>query len=262
MAIRILNIAATGITAYSDAVSVVSNNLANLNTNGFKRSDMRFQDVMYEHLRSAGIRGSDIPTGVGEQYGQGVSIASVPTIFSQGPLTPGLDLDVAISGEGFFRVLDSQGNAFFTRLGAFQPKGTGASGIVNLQISGETYVLDPPIILPGQNAPTNVSPTGVLTQGTFSAQIELTRFQNNDGLQQVGDLLFLQTPAAGASFTGIPGTDGFGTLVDSTLETSNVNLTNELIDLIEASQGFSLNSRSFQAGNQEILTLIALVQQT
>lgn len=262
MAIPGMTVGATGLYAYSQQISVVGNNIANINTNGFKKSDVRFQDVLYQTLQPPGKSLiSQTNNGVGVQLGNGVQISSIRTIFEQGPLVPALDFDVAINGEGFFRVVDANGDVFYTRLGAFQPKGIGASGVVNIQTPNGPVRLDPPITLPGNNAPTTVSPFGVVQQGAFSAQIELTRFQNVDGLEQVGELLFRETAAVGASFTGTPGSAGFGTLADNTLEGSNVELTSELIALILASQAFNLSSQAFVTGNEELLQAIALVQQ-
>jgi flagellar basal-body rod protein FlgG len=262
MSIRGLDVASTGLAAYSSALAIVSNNVANINTNGFKRSDVRFQDLLYDTFLPPGKQGQSDETGIGVQYGRGVVIASVPSIFQQGATQPGLDLDVAINGVGFFRVHDIDGNLFLTRLGAFQPKGVGSAGPLNLQIGGKAYTLDPPIVLPGNNAETTVDAFGVVRQGSFTAQLELTSIQNPDGLEQVGDLLFRETAASGESFVGTPGTPGFATLVGQSLEGSNVDLTNEFIQLIETQQAFNLSSQAFVVGNEEIRQAIALVQQS
>ena len=262
MSIGGMNIAATGLGAYSQQLAVVGNNIANVNTSAFKRNDLRFQDMLYQTTTVAGKQNGLTGTGLGVQFGFGVGPASNPTIFQQGPLNPGQDLDLAINGEGFFQVADADGNTFLTRLGAFQPKGVGSSGLMNLQVAGDTFTLDPPIDLPGQNATTTVSPTGVVQQGTFTAQIQLVRVSNPDGLAQVGELMFKQTPASGALLTGDPGSDGFGTIVDNTLEGSNVDITTGFIQLIGASQNFSLNSQAFVTGNQELQRAIALAQQS
>jgi flagellar basal-body rod protein FlgG len=261
MSIGGMNVASTGLTAYSQQLAVVGNNLANINTNAFKENDIRFQDMLYATPTLPGKPNGLTATGLGVQFGYGVGVASNPTLFKQGPLNPGQELDIAINGEGFFQVVDSNGNAFLTRLGSFQPKGIGSSGLMNLQIAGDTYTLEPPIDLPGENAATTVSPMGVVQQGTFSAQIQLVRVSNPDGLAQVGNLLFKETPASGAQLTGTPGNEGFGTIADNTLEGSNVDITSSFIDLIGASQNFSLNSQAFVTGNEEVLRAIALAQQ-
>lgn len=261
MSIGGMNIAATGLGAYSQQIAVVGNNIANINTSAFKRNDIRFQDMIYQTPTVAGKQNGLTGTGLGVQLGYGVGIAGNPTIFQQGPLDPGLDLDLAINGIGFFQVADADGNTLLTRLGAFQPKGIGSSGLMNLQIAGDTFTLDPPIDLPGQNAATTVSPTGLVQQGTFTAQIQLVRVSNPDGLAQVGELMFKQTPASGALITGQPGNDGFGTIVDNTLEGSNVDVTSGFIELISASQNFSLNSQAFVTSNQELQRAILLAQQ-
>jgi flagellar basal-body rod protein FlgG len=261
VAIRGLDTAGTGLTAYSEFISVVSNNVANINTPAFKRSDVRFQDLLYQVTQSpGGLPGADQP-GLGVLYGRGVSLATIFNIFEQGPFVPGLDLDVAISGPGFFRVRDGEGNIFYTRLGAFQPKGAGASGPINIQVSNQTLTLDPPVVLPGNNAVATIDSLGVVRQGSFTGQINLTQVQNLDGLEQVGDLLFRDTVASGGSVTTTPGQPGFGVLVPNRLEGSNVDLSNELITLLQNTQNFSLNSQSFVAANEEIRQLIALSQQ-
>lgn len=262
MSLHGLDIAYTGLAAYSQQIQVIGNNIANLNTNAFKRNDLRFQDVLYEINQMPGkTQNPNTNNGVGVQFGKGVQISSNPTIFEQGPLIQGVDFDVAISGEGFFRVIDAEGEVFYTRLGAFQPKGIGASGIVHIQTSEGAMRLDPQIRLPGNNDITVVTPTGQVQQGSFSAQLRLTRFQNPDGLEQVGDLLFRETSAVGAITTGVPGVRGFGTIVNGALEGSNVDLLDELVGLVEASQAFSLNSQTFITGNEEVLEAINLSRQ-
>lgn len=262
MSLHGLDIAYTGLAAYSRQIQVIGNNIANLNTNAFKRNDIRFQDVLYQIIELPGKSPNQgVNNGVGVELGKGVQVASNPTIFEQGPFVPGVDFDVAISGEGFFRVVDAQGAVFYTRLGAFQPKGVGASGIVNIQTSQGALRLDPPVELPGNNDITTVSPDGVIQQGAFSSQILLTRFQNPDGLVQVGNQLFRATSAVGAQITGLPGTNGLGAIVNGALEGSNVDLLTELVSLVEASQSFNLNSQAFITGNEEILEAINLSQQ-
>ena len=260
--IRGMDISATGIFAATQRIEVTSNNVANINTNGFKRGEARFADVLYQRLVTPGNPTNLNETGVGVELGKGVQLSSVTTLFEQGSFVPGFDLDLAINGEGFFRVTDVEGNVFYTRNGAFQPKGAGAAGALNLQLGDRSVTLDPAIILPGQNAIASVSSDGTLTQGTFTASISLTRFQNPDGLEQVGDLLFRETIASGLATTGTPSTPGFGSIVNGALEGSNVDLSNELIALVQGSQAFALNSQSFQTGNEEIRQVIALVQQS
>jgi flagellar basal-body rod protein FlgG len=261
MSLSGLEISATGIATYSGQIAVISNNVANIDTNAFKRSEPRFQDLLYDQVQVAGANANGSSTGVGIEYGRGVGLATVPTIFQQGPLEPGINLDVAIDGPGFFRVRDSEGNIFYTRLGAFQPKGVGGVGPLNIQLSNRTLVLDPSVILPGNNAETTIDNFGVVRQGSFTAQINLTQVQNPDGLEQVGDLLFRATPASGATITTTPGQPGFGSLVENRLEGSNVDFSNELINLLQASQNFNLNSKAFIVSNEEIRQVIALVQQ-
>lgn len=262
MAIRGMDVAATGFASSEFRLDVISNNIANNTTTAFKRSDVNFADLLYETLKTGG-GGTTNPTGVGVQLGKGVRFASTALDFTQGPLTPGLDLDVAINGEGFFRVVDSQGGIFYTRVGAFQPKGDSAAGVLNLQLGGNVVAIDPPIVLPGAPGVVNVASDGRIFQGdVFVGQFQLVRFRNPLGLLQVGDSLYAATPASGPEIVGTPTDPQFGSLVGGFLEGSNVDIAIELVDLITASQAFNLNSQSFTTGNAELLTTIELVRRT
>src|SRR5262249_42318592 len=153
------------------------------------------------------------------------------TDFTHGPLVAGQPVDVAIDGEGFFRVVDQKNQVFYTRLGSFQPKAEGSSGPLNLQLSGQPFTLSPPVVLPGAPGTIDISPTGVVTQGnTVVGQIELVQFRNPDGLLQVGDLLFQQTGASGPPIVGFPGTSNFGRTIEGFLEGSNVDVAKELVN--------------------------------
>lgn len=260
MAIRGIDTAVTGLSAAEASLDVISNNIANNTTTAFKRSDAQFADIFYEMLLQPGI-GIDVPTGVGVSLGKGTQLATTALDFTQGPLTPGLDLDAAIQGEGFFRVTDNEGNVFYTRVGAFQPKGEAAAGPLNLQLGGTVVVLSPPVILPGVLGTVTITNDGQVFQGdTFAGQIELVRFRNPQGLLQVGDSLYSATPASGPEIPGLPGDPQFGSLVGGFLEGANVDIANELIGLINASQAFNLNSQALTTGNAELLTAIQLSQ--
>src|SRR5262245_13895001 len=211
---RALHTAATGMMAQELNVQVISNNIANMRTTGYKRQRAEFQDLLYEHVRRVGTQTSDqgniLPAGV--ELGGGVKTVGTPRIMTQGSLLPtSKELDVAIRGEGFFRILLPDGRTGYTRDGSFEMDAQGRI------VTGQGYVVQPGITVP-QNA-RNIT---INAQGQVSAvigtdptptqlgQIELATFVNKVGLQAVGDNLFLETPASGAPQTGVPSTDGIG----------------------------------------------------
>lgn len=260
MAIRGIDTARTGLDAAETRLDVVSNNVANSATFAFKRSDVNFADFFYQVLDLPGAD-LDPPSGVGVEFGKGVLLGSTVLDLTQGPLTEGLDLDVAINGPGFFRVVDGAGNVFYTRLGTFQPKGEAVAGPLNLQLGGNVVLLDPPLILPGATGQVTVSSDGQLFQGNVPVgRFQLVRFPNPEGLLQVGDSLYAESPASGPPIVGNPQDPGFGTLLGGFVEGSNVDIAQELIDLISASQAFNLNSQALTTGNEELLTAIQVAQ--
>jgi flagellar basal-body rod protein FlgG len=259
MASQAMHVGGSGMAAAALHLEIIANNVANSSTDGFKRSSATFADIFYDVAHAANGTGPT-PTPLGVSFGQGASLATTPTDFRAGPIVPGTDLDVAINGPGFFRVVDTQGNTFYTRRGSFQPKGIGSVGPINLQLAEGTFLLDPLVTLPGVNGVVTVSNTGVIRQGdTVVGQIELVRFFNPDGLLPIADTLFVATPAAGPEIVGLPGEPGFGETAAGFLEGSNVDVAAELVDVLLASRAFSVNARSFQAGNDEVLSVINLV---
>ncbi|MFO0948475.1 MAG: flagellar hook-basal body complex protein [Planctomycetota bacterium] len=255
-----MDVGSTGMITAGDWISVVANNLANLQTNGFKRSDPTFQDIAYNVFKPFQQR-QPRAAPLGVEIGQGVRLNQVVNDFTQGPQVQGRNMDVYIAGEGFFQVVDPLGNVFYTRLGSFQPKEDGAAGPINLQLTDGPLLLFPNVTLPGDPGLPTVAPDGVITQGTTNVgRIRLVRFINPDGLEQVGDLLFRETGASGPPLQGFPGDPGYGSTIDGFLEGSNVQLASELVELVFASQLFAYSAQSFQTGNQELETTILLAQ--
>lgn len=258
-----LGVGASAMLTAGEWISVIANNVANLQTDGFKRSDATFQDIAYQLFKPfQGNRPGNSPLAV--NIGTGVRLNQVINDFTQGPIVTGRNLDIYINGGGFFQVLSPTGEVFYTRYGGFQPKEDGSSGPMNLQLSGVAYTLtNPPITIPGATGLPVVSANGTVTQGTATAgRIQLAFFVNPEGLEQVGDLLFRETGASGPPQIGFPGTAGFGETLDGALEGSNVDLGSELVDLIFASQLFGYGAESFRTGNEELATTIELARTT
>lgn len=245
--------AATGMAAQQLRIDAIANNLANVNTTGFKKARVEFQDLFYDTLRAPGARsagGAALPTGV--QVGHGVRFVSTSRSFSQGDrANTGRELDLAIEGDGFFQVQKPGGETLFTRDGSFELDRDG-----NL-VTSEGYTL-----LPAVQVPPGAVQITVLADGTVSAledgsvtpldlgQIELARFSNPAGLRALGGNLYAATEASGDPETGVPDLDGFGAVAQGFLESSNVNMAEELIHMILAQRAFEINSRVIQAGDE------------
>ena len=226
---RSLAIGATGMQAQQTNVEVISNNLANSSTNGFKRQRAEFQDLLYQNMRRIGASSSDagtiIPSGV--QLGAGVRTASVYRVMEQGNLTiTDNKLDLAINGNGFFQIQLPTGETAYTRDGSFQLSPTGQ---VQVTIAGTT------------------TPSTVGTIG-------LASFANPAGLEAVGDNLFLASSASGNSSTGTPGATGYGSIVQGSLETSNVNVVQEITSLISAQRTYEMNSKVIKTTDEMMQT--------
>jgi flagellar basal-body rod protein FlgG len=235
---RSLNIAATGMLAQQLNVEVISNNIANMNTTAYQRRRAEFQDLLYQNIRSVGATssadGEVVPSGA--QVGLGVRTAAVYRITQQGNLNPTENtFDVAIQGGGYFQIELPNGETGYTRAGSFQlsPTGIIVTADGNRVLPGITIpnnATDVTINASGEvlvKTPGNVTPTSV-------GQVQLAVFANEAGLNPIGDNLVQETPASGAPVTGVPGTDGFGTVRQGFLETSNVNVVTEITNLITA----------------------------
>jgi flagellar basal-body rod protein FlgG len=251
---RALYTAATGMMAQELNVQVISNNIANMRTTGYKRQRAEFQDLLYEHVRRIGTQTSDqgniLPVGV--DLGSGVKTVGTPRLMQQGTLAPtGSELDLAIRGEGFFKIQLPDGTYAYTRDGSFQMDAQGR--IVTVQGN----VVSPGLTIP-QNATgltvnsqgqVSVTPNGTTTP-TVIGQLTLTRFINKAGLLSIGDNMFTETPASGTPQDGQPNTDGAGDIQQGNLEQANVEAVSEISDLIAAQRAYEMNGKVITAADQ------------
>jgi flagellar basal-body rod protein FlgG len=246
-------IAKTGLDAQQTRMSVISNNLANVNTTGFKRGRAVFQDLLYQNVRQAGAQSSQdtqLPSGL--SLGTGVRTVATEKLFTQGNVVQTSNsLDLAIEGRGFFQILLPDGTLAYTRDGSFQLDNNGQ------MVTSTGYALQPGITLPANVLSVNVGEDGVVsvtTQGasapTQVGTLQLTDFINPAGLQAIGQNLFLETAASGSPQTGTPGLTGLGRLVQGSLETSNVNTVEELVNMIETQRAYEMNSKAIATADQ------------
>lgn len=251
---RALSIAATGMLAQQLNVEVISNNIANMNTTAYKRQRADFQDLLYQSLERMGATSADsgeiVPSGV--QIGLGVKAGSVYRITQQGNLVnTGNKIDVAIQGRGFFQVQLPNGDNAYTRSGALQLSPSGEL------VTADGFLLTPAITIPQDAEDIFINKTGEVqaklagqTDPSIVGQIQLSTFFNAAGLEAIGDNLFLETPASGSVSTNVPGGNGFGTLLQGFLETSNVNPVTEITSLITAQRAYEMNSKVIQAADE------------
>jgi flagellar basal-body rod protein FlgG len=251
---RALHTAATGMMAQELNVQVISNNIANMRTTGYKRQRAEFQDLLYEHVKRIGTQtsqqGNILPVGI--DLGGGVKTVGTPRLMTQGTLSPtGNDLDVAIRGEGFFKILMPDGTFTYTRDGSFQMDAQGRI------VTPHGNVVQPGITIPANSTGITISPQGQVsvtqvgsTTPTVLGQLSLTRFVNKAGLQPVGDNLFVETPASGTPQDGTPMTDGMGDLQQGNLEQANVEAVTEISDLIAAQRAYEMNAKVITAADQ------------
>jgi flagellar basal-body rod protein FlgG len=242
--------AATGMEAQQLNLNTIANNLANVNTPGFKRSKIEFQDLLYQKPRAAGADaggGNLVPTGV--EIGNGSRIASTSKVFTQGQLTnSGQQLDLAIQGDGFFEIQKPDGTLAYTRDGSF-----------NLNAQGQVVTTDGMPVLSGfQNVPSgatiSIAQNGQVTvqtaSGSQSYRLSLTRFANPAGLQSLGGNLYSETAASGTPEAGNPSEQGFGSIMQGYTENSNVNIVEEMVNLIVAQRAYEINSKSVQTSDE------------
>ena len=242
--------AATGLEAQNTNLSVIANNLANLSTTGFKRSTVEFKDLVYEHLRPQGGDvggGSVVPSSI--ELGSGVQVSSTTKIFTPGELKPtNNQLDMAISGDGFFEIKMPDGSTAYTRDGALK---TGPKGEVT---TSDGFIVQSGFQPIDTGASLFISESGQVTAisdaGTKTFQIQLARFANPSGLQSIGNNLYVETPASGTPQLGNAGTAGIGKLLQKHLEMSNVNVTEEMVNLIMAQRTHEAGTRAIQAGDE------------
>lgn len=251
---KALYIASTGMSAQERNVEVISNNIANMRTTGYKRQRAEFQDLLYQTLRRAGSSTSDQGTvaPVGVEIGSGVRTAATPRIMSQGNVVPTeKELDVAIRGEGFFLVQLPDGRTAYTRDGSFERDSTGQ--LVN--VNG--HQIEPGITIPNNANSIAIGPDGTVEAfldndplPTQIGQLQLARFVNKAGLESIGDNLYVETGSSGPAQIGEPNTDGMGNLMQGYLEMANVNAVTEIADLIAAQRAYEMNARVISGADE------------
>jgi len=248
--IRSLFIAATGMEAQKLNIDVISNNLANANTPGYKKSRADFQELMYQVIKTPGAtsgEGTQLPSGI--QVGLGVQPAAIEKIYEQGDFVEtGNPLDMTIEGEGFFQVVKPDGELAYTRAGTFKMDSEGRL------VTSNGYVLEPEITIPADAIQITIGENGtisVLQPGSAApvevGQIELAKFPNPTGLKPIGNSLFLETSSSGAPITGTPGSEGLGNIKQGFIEMSNVDVVEEMIQMIVSQRAYELSSKAVQA---------------
>jgi flagellar basal-body rod protein FlgG len=250
---RALSIAATGMSAQQLNVEVIANNIANINTTGYKRTRAEFTDLLYQMERVHGVptqTGEDtVPEGA--QLGLGVRLSAIRLLNIQGPLSnTGNKLDLAINGPGWFQIAGPNGETLYTRSGAFN---TNAAGQV---VTADGYIVEPAISVPAGATDVHINQTGEVfahlegeANYTSVGQIALANFPNAAGLNALGGNLFQATEASGAATTGLPGDISFGTIAQGYLESSNVDPVKEITELIAAQRAYEMNSKVIQAAD-------------
>ncbi len=253
MSSQALWIAKTGLEAQQLRMSVISNNLANVNTTGFKQDRAKFEDLLYQTVRQPGAQStasSELPSGM--MVGTGVRVVATEKLHTQGSLVQtGNGLDMAIQGRGFFQVLTPDGSLAYTRDGSFQVDSTGQV------VTSNGFALDPSITIPTDALSITVGTDGTVsvlqsgqTTPTNAGTITLADFVNPAGLQAVGANLFKETGASGTATTGTPGETGLGSIQGGSLETSNVNVVSELVNMIETQRAYEMNSKAISTLDQ------------
>ena len=254
---RALWTAGSGMVAQQANVDVIANNLANVNTTGFKKVRTDFQDLIYQTVRQAGaVTGPDnmLPTGV--QMGHGVRQVSTQHMYTMGSLqSTGNDLDVAIQGDGFFQITMPDGTLGYTRDGTFKRDGQGRV------VTSEGYMIEPQITLPTNSTGVTISAEGVVsvtipnqTATQNIGQIQIARFVNPAGLDSIGGNLMKESAASGTPVVGNPGSDGAGTLVQKYIEMSNVQVVEEMVNMIVAQRAYEINSKAVTTSDEMLQT--------
>ncbi len=246
-------VAKTGLDAQQTRMSVISNNLANVNTTGFKRGRAVFEDLLYQNVRQAGAQSSEdtqLPSGL--SLGTGVRTVATQKLFTQGNLVQTSNsLDIAVEGRGFFEILRPDGSLAYTRDGSFQLDRDGQ------MVTSSGYVLQPGLTIPPNTQSITIGEDGtvsVLEAGNSAPSqigtLQLVDFINPAGLQPIGQNLFMETASSGSPQSGTPGLDGLGRLVQGALETSNVNTVEELVNMIETQRAYEMNSKAISTADQ------------
>ena len=261
---RALDTAATGMAAMDLQVQVIAGNIANMSTTGYKSQRAEFQDLVYEHVQRIGAQASDqgniLPVGI--ELGSGVKTVGTPRLMTQGSLQQtGNTLDVAIQGSGWFKVLMPDGTYSYTRDGSFQMDSQGRV------VTAEGNLVQPTITIPANSSGITINQQGQVsatpagsTTSSILGQFTLTTFMNDAGLQANGNNLFSATPASGTPQDGTPGTNGSGTLLQGSLEESNVDAVTEISNLIAAQRAYEMNSKVITAADEMLQTTSQLMR--
>lgn len=246
-------VAKTGLDAQQTRLSVIANNLANVNTMGYKRSRAVFEDLLYQNVRQVGAQSSEsteLPSGL--SLGTGVRTVATEKIHSQGNVVETeKSLDVAISGRGFLQILRPDGSVGYTRDGSLQVNGQGQV------VTASGSPVQPAITIPANALSLSISTDGIVSASipgsTTPSQIgtiQLADFTNPTGLQPIGENLFLESGSSGTPQVGTPGLNGLGTVIQGSLETSNVNVVKEMVDMIEAQRSYEMNSKAIKTADE------------
>jgi flagellar basal-body rod protein FlgG len=259
--LRSLSIAKTGLEAQQTQLDTITHNLANVATNGYKRSRAVFEDLLYQNMRQAGASSSEqtqLPTGL--QLGTGVRTVATSRNFSQGSLTQtGNNLDMAINGQGFFQVQMPDGTTGYTRDGSFQVDAQGQ------MVTSSGFPLNPSITIPANAQSITIGRDGVVSVAVSGnstpqavGQIQLANFVNAAGLDPRGGNVFAETAASGSPQTGNAGSNGLGAINQGSVEASNVNVVEELVSMIQAQRAYEINSKAIQTSDQMLARLAQL----
>jgi flagellar basal-body rod protein FlgG len=261
---RALDTAATGMAAMDLQVQVIAGNIANSSTTGFKSQRAEFQDLIYEHMQRIGAQASDngniLPVGI--ELGSGVKTVGTPRLMTQGTLSQtGNTLDLAIQGSGWFQILMPDGTFSYTRDGSFQMDNQGR------MVTAEGNLVQPTITIPPNSSGLTINAQGQVsvtlpgsTTSSILGQLQLTTFINDAGLQAQGSNLFVATPASGQPQNNTPGLNNSGTLLQGSLEQSNVSAVTEITNLIQAQRAYEMNSKVITAADQMLQTTAQLMR--
>jgi flagellar basal-body rod protein FlgG len=258
-----LRTSASGMIAQQRMIDVIANNLANVNTTGFKRSRVSFEDVLYETVQGGRVVNYQGNSSIGPvQIGKGVRVAAILRLHSQGaPEETGRPLDLGIEGDGFFQVQRPDGSTAYTRDGSFSLSENG-----NL-VSNGGYLMMPGITVPPEATGLAISASGIVSvtmsgssQPTEVGQIELARFLNPNGLEAIGENQYVETAASGQAMLGNPQEEGFGRVLQGTLESSNVEIVQEMTDMIAAQRAYEINAKAIKTGEEMMQAADAIIR--
>jgi flagellar basal-body rod protein FlgG len=250
---RSLHVAATGMVAQETQLDTIANNLANANTTGYKKQSAEFEDLLYQNVRSPVTQADGTTSASGTQVGSGARVVATSRSFSQGTIQQtGNTFDVAIEGQGFIGVMQPSGEVAYSRAGSLKVDSQGR------MTTSDGLALEPPITIPADATSVTIAADGTVSAVTASSkgaatplgQLQLTNFQNPNGLNAIGHNLFTATASSGEAQTGAAGTDGRGTFMQGALEGSNVEVVTEMISMISTQRAYEINSKVVQAADE------------